>query len=115
MSSMNPILTLYQSAEDTVTWTVQRLLTCGFLVERTFDLRAARLTHDDCICPYHGTKDCTCQMVVLLAHVNGLQPATIVAHGYDGRTSLSLVDLDNEMVKAKVIQALNLVMENSEI
>jgi hypothetical protein len=115
MSTLTPILTLRQSAESTVAWAVQQLIAYGFQIEQTFDLHAARMAHVDCSCPYHGTSDCTCQMVVLLVYGKGLQPLTVIAHGYDGQTSLSLVDTGNEATEAKVIQALNPVIENSKI
>ena len=51
-----------------VAWAMQRLMTYGFQVEQTFELHAERMMQVDCPCPYHGTGDCTCQMVVLLMH-----------------------------------------------
>jgi hypothetical protein len=73
MSNLTPILTFRQSAEMTVAWTMQRLMVHGFQVERTFDLHAARMSQLDCPCPYHGTGDCTCQMVVLLTKESIIQ------------------------------------------
>jgi hypothetical protein len=46
----------------------------------------------DCLCPKHGTADCDCQMVVMLVYGAAASPATLEAHGHDGRTWLSLVD-----------------------
>ncbi|MBN1454179.1 MAG: hypothetical protein JW963_24390 [Anaerolineales bacterium] len=113
MSNLISILTLHQSAETTVAWTMQRLMVGGFQVERTFDLHAARMAQVDCPCPYHGTNDCTCQMVVLLVHRQKAQPATIVVHGHDGQTSLSLVDMASQAMDQTIIQALLPAMENS--
>lgn len=115
MSNLTSILTLRQSAELTVAWAMQRLMARGFQVERTFDLHAARMTQLDCPCPYHGTSDCTCQMVVLLVRSPKIQPVTIVVHGHDDQTSLSLVDMANQSTDQSIIQALLPVMENSEI
>jgi len=115
MSSLTSLLTLCQSTETTVAWIMQRLMARGFQVERTFDLHAARMAQVDCLCPYHGTNDCTCQMVVLLVHRQEAQPVTIVAHGHDGQTSLSLVDMANQSMDQTIIQALLPAMENSEI
>jgi hypothetical protein len=115
MSHLTPILTLSQSTKATVAWTMKQLQAHGFQVERTFDLRAARMAHANCPCPHHGTNDCTCQMVVLLVQGNELQPVTIIAHGNDDHTSLSLVDMENRSIGAKVVQALIPVMENSAI
>jgi hypothetical protein len=115
MSNLTSILTLRQSAEVTVAWTMQRLVKLGFQVEQTFDLRTARMSQVDCPCPYHGTSDCTCQMVVLLVHSLNVQPVTIVVHGHDDQTSLSLVEMANQSMDESIIQALLSVMENSEI
>ena len=115
MSNLTSILTLRQSAKTTVAWTMQRLIAHGFQVERTFDLHAARMAQVDCLCPYHGTNDCTCQMVVLLVHRQEAQPVTIVVHGHDGQTSLSLVEMASQSMNESIIQALLPAMENSEI
>ena len=115
MSSLTSILTLRQSVEATVAWAIQRLIARGFQVELTFDLHAARMSQVDCPCPYHGTGDCTCQMVVLLIHRPKALPVTIVVHGHDDRTSLSLVDMANQSTDESIIQALLSVIENSEI
>ena len=115
MSNLTSLLTLHQPAETTVAWTTQRLRAHGFQVEQTFDLRAARMSQVDCPCPYHGTNDCTCQMIVLLVRNQKAQPVTIVAHGHDGQTNLSLVDMASQSIDVGVIQALLPAMENSEI
>ena len=115
MNHLTSLLNLHQPTEETVAWAMQRLMTSGFQVERTFDLHAARMSQVDCPCPYHGTNDCTCQMIVLLVRNQKAQPVTIVAHGHDGQTNLSLVDMASQSIDVGVIQALLPAMENSEI
>ena len=115
MSNLTSILTLHQATEKTIAWTIQRLAARGFQVERTFDLQAARMSQVDCPCPYHGTNDCTCQMIVLLVHSQKTQPVTVVVHGHDNQTHLSLVDTENKSMDENVIRVLLPVMENSEI
>lgn len=115
MSNLTSILTLHQSTEKTVAWTTQKLMARGFQVEQTFDLHAARMSQVDCPCPYHGMSDCTCQMIVLLVHDQKTQPVTVVAHGHDGQTNLSLVDIANPSIDEGIIQALLPAIENSEI
>jgi hypothetical protein len=105
MSSLTPILTLQDTTEATVAWMMRQLSVSGFQVERTFDLQAARQAHADCPCPHHGTRNCTCQMIVLIVHSEG-QLTTIVARGQDKRTSLSLVDGTNQFIDKRVFQAL---------
>lgn len=59
---------------------------------RTFDLQDARVGAGECPCPEHGTEKCNCQMIVVLIYGQGKQPATLVLHGSDERTWLSLVN-----------------------
>ena len=115
MNNLTSILTLRQSTKTVVAWVMQRLMACGFQVEQTFDLHAARLSKADCPCPNHGKNDCTCQMVVLLVRGQETQPGTIVVHGHDGETGISLLDLAAQSIGEKIFQALLPVMEDSEI
>jgi hypothetical protein len=68
----------------------QQLTEADFRVVQTFDLHVARMAHSDCPCPHHGTSDCNCQMVVLLVYQKKEDPVTLVVHGQDGRTWVSL-------------------------
>ena len=114
MNHQTSLLTLHQPAETAVTWTSHQLMARGFQVERTFDLHAARMLQVDCPCPYHGTEECNCQMIVLLVRNQRTQPVTIVLHGHDGQTSLSLVDMAGQSINKSIVQALLPVMENFE-
>jgi len=65
----------------------------GLRVTRSFDLQSARHALRDpesCSCPHHGTAECTCQYVVLLVDAGAGSPLTLVAHGHDGMTRLSM-------------------------
>lgn len=64
----------------------------GLRVLATFDLREARSSLEDCLCPYHGTADCDCQMIVLLVYGEATAPTTLTLHGNDGQTLISLSD-----------------------
>ena len=91
MSALIPFLALDQIGDQVLAWVNQQLIGAGFRVVQTFDLQAARLTHADCPCPHHGTDECNCQMIVLLVYrKRDEDPATLVIHGQDGRTWLSL-------------------------
>lgn len=85
----------------------------GYPATRSFDLQSARRALRDpegCPCPHHGTADCTCQYVVLLVDTGGASPLTLVAHGHDGETHLSIDDLAPEsepvagIIRAAVIR-----------
>lgn len=90
MSALLPFLTLDRTCEQVDAWVRQSLTDAGLNIVPTFDLQAARLAHPDCPCPHHGTEECNCQMVILLVYGKQDDPATLIIHGQDGRTWLSL-------------------------
>ena len=90
MSSLMPFIVLDQPCDQVLTWVNQQLASAGFRVVQTFDLQVARLAQSDCPCPHHGTENCTCQMIVLLVYWKRSDPATLVIHGQESRTWLSL-------------------------
>ncbi len=90
MSSLMPFLVLDQTCDRVLSWVSQQLTAAGFRLVQTFDLKVARLAHPDCPCPHHGTDQCNCQMVILLVYRKQDAPATLVIHGQDGRSWVSL-------------------------
>ena len=92
MSTLMPFLVLDQTCDQVLARVNGQLTHAGFRVVQTFDLQVARLAHPDCPCPHHGTDQCDCQMVVLLIYRNQDEPATLVIHGQDGRSWVSLAD-----------------------
>jgi hypothetical protein len=66
----------------------------GLRVERSFDLRLALEAHRECECPYHGTSDCPCQLVVLLAYGKNGVPVAVTAHSYGPETTLKLIEAE---------------------
>jgi hypothetical protein len=89
---MAQLLTLEYPSGEAVQWITQALSQADLQVATSFDLRTARAAHTDCACPHHGTALCDCQMVILLVYGTEACPATLVVHGRDGRTYLSLAD-----------------------
>lgn len=69
---------------------------------QTFDLHAARAGLHDCPCPNHGTEECDCQMVILLVYGDAESPATLILHGNDDKTWISLVSAFNQRVPASL-------------
>src|SRR6266545_7630307 len=90
MSTLLPFLTLNQTFDQGEDWVRETLTNGGFRVVPTFDLQIARLAHPECECPNHGTEECSCQMVILLVYGKQEDPATLVMHGQDGKTWISL-------------------------
>ena len=104
---MSPFLTVSQTCDQTVSWVNQQLLKAGLRTVQTFDLHTARAASHDCECPHHGTDQCDCQMVVLLVYGKMEEPATLILHGNDGTTWLSITgsmesthDLDEQIRQA---------------
>jgi hypothetical protein len=105
------LMTVQANCEEATTHTAQLLSSVGLQVVRSFDLRSARMAHAECACPHHGTAQCTCQFVVLLVYGRGGAPVTLVVHGHDGQTWLSLVDIPQQpadmRLATKIAQALS--------
>ncbi len=81
-------LTLAFPCELTIAILISTMALHGIRLERSFDLRTALHDQPDCPCPHHGTAQCTCQYVVLLAYegVGSASPAVLTAHECDGLT-----------------------------
>jgi hypothetical protein len=92
MISTPPFLVVNQPGEEMIRWATGRLDKAGLRVVRTFDLRAARLSHPDCPCPHHGTQACDCQMIVLLVYAGAPSPVTMIIHSHQGTSWLYLVN-----------------------
>lgn len=90
MSALMPLMALNQNHDQAEAWVKEKLTDAGFRVMPTFDLQVARSVHPECPCPHHGTDNCNCQLVVLLVYGKRDDPATLVIHGQDGKTWISL-------------------------
>lgn len=101
MSTLIPFLALEQTCEQVHAWVNLQLTSAGFRVVRTFDLQTARLAHLDCTCPNHGTENCNCQMIVLLVYQNKSIPATVIIHGQEGKSWLSLAAPEGKRVSQR--------------
>lgn len=96
--------------EAAISWINQQLAAQGLLVKPSFDLQAAKSAHTDCTCPYHGTAQCDCQIVVLLIYDKSEGPVSLVVHSQDGHTYLSMIGepdiIFNDMLSGKIFHAL---------
>lgn len=90
MSALLPFMVVDEACDAVLLRVSRQLDDAGFRVVQTFDLQVARLAHPDCPCPHHGTDECNCQMAVLLVYRSENPPATLVVHGMDGTSRLSL-------------------------
>ena len=87
-----PFLIVEQPYNIAIEQVVQQIRSLGLQITLTFDLQEARHAHANCACPHHGTEQCDCQLVVILVYGNSPKPATLIAHGHEGKTWFSFVD-----------------------
>jgi hypothetical protein len=78
---------------------------------QTFDLHAARAGMHDCPCPHHGTDECDCQMVVVLVYGKTDQPVTLILHGNDRQTWLSVADSLHQRSDPKLSAEIRVALE----
>ena len=90
--NISPFLSVHYSCDEALKWTNEQLTQAGLRLVQTFDLHAARAALHDCPCPHHGTNECDCQMVVVLVYGKADDPMTLILHGNDGKTWLSLAE-----------------------
>jgi hypothetical protein len=95
--SVASFLIVEQNCDTALQWANQQLAGAGLRTVRTFDLQDARAGSHDCSCPHHGTEQCDCQMVILLVYGSSNKPITLILHGNNGKTRLTL---DNTMQPA---------------
>ena len=110
--SISPFLSIHQSCDETMIWSRDQLLKAGMRPVRTFDLHAARAGLHDCPCPSHGMEDCDCQMVVMLVYGPAEEPVTLILHGHDGQTWLSIADEPRERSDPGVSTAIRRALED---
>lgn len=111
MYTLSPFLSLNCPCVDALRWLSQSLEQSGLHMMQTFDLHTARLSLAECPCPHHGTDQCDCQMVVLLVYGSAPEPATLILHGNDGQTWLSLINRPGQPAEASMVTAIHQALE----
>jgi len=102
MINSSPFQILEQPCEEAIAWITRRMNSLGLRVMVTFDIRLVQSAHTDCPCPHHGTDQCDCQLSVLLVYKTSSKPVTLLVHGHDGRSWLSLVNSPQQPVDARL-------------
>jgi hypothetical protein len=87
---MAPLLKLNCTGDEAVSRVKDILDETGLRVLVSFDSHHVRESVSPAACPHHGTLNCDCQIVILLVYDEDGQPATLMAHGQDGETWISL-------------------------
>lgn len=97
------ILSLQTDSQTAVYQSMHRLAESGFKTLRSFDLKVARAAHMDCTCPYHGLDQCDCQIVVLMVYGQDEAPVSLIIHGHDSQTQISLVETPEYQIQPETI------------
>src|SRR5512143_1866503 len=88
MSDARHLFCIHESCDQAVADATQKLVAANLQVIRTFDLQVARSSYaaqGNCNCPFHGTEQCDCQIVILLVFREGYLPTSLVVHGHHGQ------------------------------
>ena len=110
MNALTPSWSIPVSCETSAQWLEHRLADAGLRLLRTFDLQDARLATADCTCPHHGTTECDCQMVVVLVYSGARAPVTLVIHGNNGQSWVSVIDRPDQRADPSTILAIQRAM-----
>jgi hypothetical protein len=111
MALLTTFLSLNCPGDKSLVRVKEQLATAKLRAVQTFDLHSARHGLEDCPCPHHGTEQCDCQMVVLLVYANAAEPATLILHGNDGRTWISLVEHPGHQPSQAAVRAIQQALE----
>lgn len=111
MNSLPPFFSANRPYDEVLPWLKQKLSQAGLRMMQTFDLNTTRLDPKDCPCPHHGTDKCDCQMVVLLVYGSAPEPATLILHGNDGQTWLSLTDRPGQRANPQIVLTIQQALE----
>lgn len=87
---MKNLLTIFENSAEAIALLSDHLEKIGLKMERSFDMRIQQNGNIACSCLHHGTKECDCQIIVLLIYGTLDGPDSVVAHSRDGRTVFSI-------------------------
>lgn len=112
--NISPFLSINQSCDEALQWARKKLLQADLRPIQTFDLHTARLAMHDCPCPNHGTEDCDCQMVILMVYGKTAEPATLILHGNDGQTWVSIAETPNQKKSTSITTAIRNALDGKQ-
>ena len=112
MTILSPFLSIDSSCDQTLQTIKTILSQAGLSAVQTFNLNTARLGLHECCCPNHGTDECDCQMIVLLVYGETAEPATLILHGNDGKTWVSMADNALQRADSRFITNIRHVLES---
>ena len=111
MTILSPFLSIDSGCDQALQTTKTELAQAGLSAVQTFNLNTARLGLHNCCCPNHETETCDCQMIVLLVYGEAPEPATLILHGNNGQTWISLADSALQRPDAKLVSRIRRALE----
>jgi hypothetical protein len=112
MTTLSPFLLIHSSCDQALQLTKTQLSEAGLSAVQTFNLNNARLGSHNCCCPNHGREACDCQMIVLLVYGDVAEPATLILHGNNGQTWISVADSPSQHGDPKLVTRIRRVLES---
>lgn len=113
MNSGNlPLITTQLDCNSTVTHVTTSLRSAGFLVQKSFDLDAARIGQNECNC---NPDTCTCRLVILLVYALQGPPATLIIDSDDSNTVVYLETIMDQSIHSGWIGNLGKILTASVI
>ena len=91
----------------------QAFTDAGLWVFQSFDLRSTRALHEGCTCAYHGTSQCTCELVVLLVYRALGDPITLVLDGRDEQTYIFINDERGTSVRPATMEMIERIINQA--
>jgi len=113
--NISPFLSVNHSCDQALRWTKEQLSQAGLRPVQTFDLYTARAGSHECPCPNHGTNECDCQLVIMLVYGKAEEPATLILHGNDGQTWLSIADDPRQRSDTKLPAEIRQALEKGPV
>lgn len=98
-ASSSPLMQFDRNCNQVIEESISRLTQSGFTVVESFDLQVARANHNDCTCPQHGTDQCACQLAILLVYERDAFPVSLMVHGNQEWTEISIVETPDQKIK----------------
>ena len=99
---MMPLIKLNCAGDEAAARVTEVMQGSSLRVMTSFDSQLTRIPMTPSACPHHGTAACDCQIVILLVYDQDGQPATLLAHGQDGETWISLVVAPGQRSQARL-------------
>ena len=112
MTTLSPFLSIDSPCDQALQMTKTQLSEAGLSAVQTFNLNTARLGLHNCCCPNHGTEACDCQMIVLLVYGEAPEPATLILHGNNGQTWISIADSMVQRGEPKLVTRIQRVLQS---